>query len=76
MNQEQILYKLIGDIREQQVAGQSAIKLCAKNKYTEAQTLTVCATVLNKIDKILRMAEKEVLGIEDELVSKDISKDT
>jgi hypothetical protein len=60
MTTDKILHKLIGDIREQQVAGQAAIKLCVKNKYTEAKTLVICAKVYAQIDNILRDAEKEI----------------
>ena len=59
MTTEQILHRLIGDVREQQVAAQAAIKSCGK-KYTEVQTIVYCARILNKIDNILRSAERSI----------------
>jgi hypothetical protein len=60
MTTDKLLHKLIGDVREQQVVGQAAIKLCARKKYTETKVILICALALARIDKILRTAESEI----------------
>ena len=69
------IYQLIGDIRECQVNGETAIKLVARKKYSEAQALIVALREFRQIGDILRKFEKEFITNQPKPTEQDLWQD-